>query len=302
MHTFNNTLQKMKRRAATLSVIFITVTGGYGILQAPEKKANAEQMQLEKELAQNAAALEMQQEEGALAEDPFMESTESPRQAAEASPQPTARQARGQQMGRGAGQQGLGLAPQKNNQETGRHLTGQKSTIQGSADAQAEPQKITAIGDSVLLGASPAVKKRFSKIFIDAKVSRQVYHAQEIAESLKKSGQLWDTVIIALGTNGNFNKKTGQDFIDFIGKKRTIYWVNVYGQEKSVPWQKTVNQTIQELAAENGNVKVIDWAKEAPSHEDWFYGDGIHLNTKGQKGYAKFLRKMLLGQSPVNPS
>lgn len=243
MKAFKKTLKKMKHGAAILSVVCITIIGGYGILQAPEKKANAGQLKLEEELAKNAAALELQNHSPAIT-------------------------------------------------KTVKNHTKVKNTnLQNSADTQAVPQKITAIGDSVLLGASPAVKKRFSKIFIDAKISRQVCQAQEIAKDLNKNGQLWDTVIIALGTNGNFNKKTGQDLINYIGKKRKIYWINVYG--KSVSWQKTVNQTIQGLSEKNENVTVIDWASEAPSHKDWFYGDGIHLNAKGQKGYANFLKKSL---------
>ena len=256
MKTLSTTFQKIKRSAAILSVICITVIGSYGILQAPEKKANAGQLRLEQELARNAAALEEQNFPLSPAGHP----------ARHTNPPATA---------------------------TAKGYSNRKNTnIQNSTNIQTKPKKITAIGDSVLLGASPAVKKRFSKIFIDAKISRQVYQAQEIAKNLKKNGQLWDTVIIALGTNGNFNKKTGQDLIDYIGNKRKIYWINVYG--KSVSWQKTVNQTIQDLAEKNENVTVIDWAKEAPGHEDWFYGDGIHLNAKGQKGYAKFLKKSLL--------
>ena len=277
MKTLKTTFQKMKHSAAILSIICITVIGGYGILQAPEKKANAGQLKLEQELARNAAALELQSKEMDFSEENLRQKQEEMANM-QVPPQATE-----------------DLAQNHNQAAAENHPNQKSASHQSHTNTQAAPQKITAIGDSVLLGASPAVKKRFSKIFIDAKISRQVYQAQEIAKNLKKNGQLWDTVIIALGTNGNFNKKTGQDLIDYIGKKRKIYWINVHG--KSVSWQKTVNQTIQELSEENENVTVIDWAKEAPSHEGWFYGDGIHLNTTGQRGYAKFLKKSLLASA-----
>lgn len=278
MKSFKITLQKLKHSAAILSIICITVIGGYGLLRAPEKKANAGQLKLEQELARNAAALEKQNGEAN-----FLEETSSEENIC----QKRAAMAKGQTLPQAAGHFTKDHKP-----GTTKNLPERDSTnAQNNTNIPEEPQKITAIGDSVLLGASPAVKKRFSTIFIDAKISRQVYQAQEIVGNLKKNSKLWDTVIIALGTNGNFNKKTGQGLIDYIGKKRKIYWINVYG--KAVSWQKTVNQTIQELAEENKNVTVIDWAGEAPSHEDWFYGDGIHLNAKGQKGYAKFLKKSL---------
>lgn len=156
---------------------------------------------------------------------------------------------------------------------------------------QKKETSITAIGDSVLLGAALPVQKAFNDIVIDAKISRQVVQALSVAKSLKKKGKLGNTIIIALGTNGVFERAKGQELINYFGKNRKIYWVNAYG--KKLSWQKDVNKTIQWLADKNKNVHVIDWADEAILHPKWFYSDGIHLNIKGQKGYAKFLKRAL---------
>lgn len=161
---------------------------------------------------------------------------------------------------------------------------------EGSAlpEASVQPERsITVIGDSVFLGAAPSYQKLEKNAVVNAKISRQVYHGLDVAKKLEKKGKLGNTVLIALGTNGKFNEVTGQELIDYLGTERTIYWITAYG--KKLSWQKEVNHTIAKLAQKNPNVHLIPWAKEAKKHPDWFYQDGTHLNTKGQKGFAEFI-------------
>lgn len=160
---------------------------------------------------------------------------------------------------------------------------------QSSAPTEEPEEIISVIGDSVFLGAAPSFQKLEGNVAIDAKVSRQVYQGLDVAKKLNKKNKLGNTVIIALGTNGKFNPVTGQELIDYIGTERTIFWVNAYG--KDLDFQKEVNQTIRDLVKQNDNVHLISWAEEAKKHPDWFYQDGIHLNTKGQEGFAKFIHK-----------
>lgn len=150
-----------------------------------------------------------------------------------------------------------------------------------------EKRSITVIGDSVFLGASASFLKLEKEAVIDAKISRQVRHGMDVAKKLNKKGKLGNTILISLGTNSPFNPVTGQELIDYLGKERSIYWINAYG--KNLEFQKEVNQTIQELVKRNSNVHLIPWAKEAKKHPDWFYQDGTHLNTKGQDGFAAYI-------------
>lgn len=162
-----------------------------------------------------------------------------------------------------------------------------------TADVQTTRTKetISVIGDSVFLGAAPSFQKLQKNVVIDAKISRQVRHGLDVAKKLQKKGKLGNTVIISLGTNGNFNPATGQELIDYLGTGRTIYWINAYG--KNLDFQQDVNKTIRGLAKKNNNVHVISWAKEAKKHPDWFYQDGIHLNATGQVGFARFIKKKI---------
>lgn len=153
---------------------------------------------------------------------------------------------------------------------------------------------VTCIGDSVMLGASPALLDALpDNSVVNAHESRQVSAAQDIVDEYKKKGTLGKIVIIALGSNGTFNSSTGQKLIDTIGKDRSIYWINVFGD--SIQWEDDSNNAIARIVADNGNVHLIDWNSYASGHDSWFYNDGIHLKPEGQKNYAKMVIEDIQG-------
>lgn len=160
-----------------------------------------------------------------------------------------------------------------------------------SKEAVTKRHLVTVIGDSVFLGASVAFQQQCENAVVDAKISRQVVQALDVAKQLDKKHKLGDIVIIALGTNSNFNSKSGQKLIDYLGKDRTIFWIDTYGKHLDI--QKDVNNTIQRVVAANKNVQRIYWSKEGVKHPDWFYQDGVHLNPHGEKKYARFIMQMI---------
>ncbi|MDE7248105.1 MAG: hypothetical protein K2N43_09495 [Lachnospiraceae bacterium] len=155
---------------------------------------------------------------------------------------------------------------------------------QEQAEIVEEPLSVTMVGDSVMLGASPAILGMMPDCVIDAKVSRQVIQAHDVLDSLEKQGSLRQTVVIGLGTNGPFSVATGQEIINRLGSGRTIYWVTAYGRD--LRWQEESNATIRKLAEDNENVHIIDWAQAASGHAEWFVADGIHLSAQGRAAYA----------------
>lgn len=160
-----------------------------------------------------------------------------------------------------------------------------------SAEAGQETNRITAIGDSVMLGGAQALQDAMPGITVDAKESRQMTAAIEIVSNMKAADELGDIVVIGLGTNGPFAEDDGQELLDEIGSSRTVYWILSYGQKLS--WQEEVNSTIRHLAQTNANVILIDWPSEAEAHPEWLYPDGIHLNPDGMPGYAEFIRSAI---------
>lgn len=156
--------------------------------------------------------------------------------------------------------------------------------LENTAEEAAQPQSVTMVGDSVMLGASPSIMGILPDCVIDAKVSRQFVQADTVLDSLETQGLLRQTVVMALGTNGPFTVAKGQELIDRLGSERTIYWVTVYGRELS--WQEESNTTIRQLAAQNENVHLIDWSQAVSGHPEWLCGDGIHLSAAGREAYA----------------
>ena len=154
-----------------------------------------------------------------------------------------------------------------------------------------DPAAVTMVGDSVMLGALPALETAVPGCVVDAKVSRQVWDAQAVLDHLESSGQLGSTVVLALGTNGTFSQEQGQALLDRLGPDRQVYWVTAYGA--ALPWQEQSNDAIRALAASNDNVTLIDWSAIAPGHDSWFYSDGIHLQSPGQDAYAAMIAEAI---------
>ena len=162
-----------------------------------------------------------------------------------------------------------------------------------------DPADVSMIGDSVMLGALPALQEALPGCVVDAKVSRQMWDAYGVIDTLEANGQLGGTVIIALGTNGPFAESEGQGIIDRLGPDRQIYWVTAFGT--SLAWQEQSNSSIRALAEHNANVTLIDWAALASEHWDWLYSDGIHLQSAGQAAYAQLIADAL-GYVPPPPT
>lgn len=251
------------------ALVCCTVIGGYGIFHAPA----SDQPELEQELLRREQALE--------------ENQSMPPSSAAATAQTPAT---GTEQATGNGQANETGQPGGNGQAEGAGLPGETGQ---PSETEQPARSISVIGDSVFLGASPSFQELHKDAVIDAKISRQVWQAADVAKKLNKKGKLGDTVIISLGTNSKFNPATGQELLDYLGADRTIYWINAYG--KNLEIQSEVNDTISKLAKKNDNVHVIAWDKEGKKHPDWFYQDGVHLNEKGQSGFAEFVEKAING-------
>lgn len=168
-------------------------------------------------------------------------------------------------------------------------LTKQVMTSENASYVVEEEEEcgITVVGDSIMLGASEELLEVMPECDIDAKKSRQVAEGIEIIKNLEAEGELNDTVIIALGTNGTFTDEVVDELLECVGEERNIYWVTAYGKELS--WQSEVNEQIRKLSREHENIYVLDWENIAKEHDEWFCEDGIHLNSNGQEGYARFI-------------
>ena len=157
--------------------------------------------------------------------------------------------------------------------------------------AAAEP--ILAIGDSVLLAASPALTSAFgSNITVDAQVGRQVNVGLARLAAYRSSGQLahYRTVLIDLGTNGSFS---AAEFAQMTTLLAGVAHVVVYDVHVPRPWAATTNSTVsQGVAAHTAQMKLVDW-NSAAGGPGLLYPDGIHPDPAGAAVYTQLLRRAL---------
>ncbi|MDO4902879.1 MAG: acyltransferase family protein [Limosilactobacillus sp.] len=152
--------------------------------------------------------------------------------------------------------------------------------------------KITAVGDSVMADASRSVQEVMPQAYVDAKVGRQGADTPAVLSSLKKQGYLNKIVVLNLGTNGPMTKDVIDKILDEIGPNRQVYWLTPHVPTRS--WQQTVIKQIKSTAKHHKNVHVINWYGESLNHKNWFAGDNVHMNEKGNVRYAKLVAKAIL--------
>ena len=165
------------------------------------------------------------------------------------------------------------------------------SSVNSSAALKEESgHEITVIGDSVMLGAEPALKKLLPGIEVNAQVGRQLYQATALVKELKAQGKLGDKVVIELGTNGPFTQKQLTELLDSLGPVKQIILINT-----RVPrtWEEVVNQTLAQVAAVYPHTKLVNWYSASQGHDAYFYQDGVHLNPTGMQAYASLIANAL---------
>ncbi|MBY0087434.1 acyltransferase family protein [Brevibacillus brevis] len=147
-------------------------------------------------------------------------------------------------------------------------------------------QRVTAIGDSVMLDVAPYLKNLLPGITINGKVGRQLSEAQDVVDQLKTNGKLGDVVIIELGTNGPFSEKTLVNLLNSLKDVRQIVLVNTRVPR---PWEQVVNSALEEAANQFSNVTLVDWYAASANKDSYFARDGVHLVEEGAKVYASLM-------------
>ena len=169
------------------------------------------------------------------------------------------------------------------------------STTTSSGPAQSATgsrgRQISAVGDSVMLAAAPALLDRYPGMIIEAEVGEQMSSLGGDLARLAGRGQLQDRVVIGLGTNGDFDPGVLETAIRTYGKGRQFYLVNAHAARS---WTASVNAKLGAIAARHGNVHLVDWASASSAVTD-FAEDGIHPGAQGGRVYSRALARVLSG-------
>ena len=151
----------------------------------------------------------------------------------------------------------------------------------------------TFIGDSVLLGAKPAIESTFGPdVVVDAFESRQFKHADDVARELRAKGELGDIVVLHLGTNGAFSSDTWDEVMTELSDRERVFVLTV-----NVPrrWEPTVNAAIRAGHERWPEVEIIDYKAFADAHPELYVSDGVHLTVAGRTLYAEFIDREING-------
>lgn len=153
-------------------------------------------------------------------------------------------------------------------------------------------QRVTLIGDSVLLGASPYLLRRLPAASIEAKVGRQGSEGLRIVQNLRSETQLGDATVIHLGTNGYLVESQFKALLQHLADRKTVVVINVYGARR---WTGPNNELIARVSKSFDNAHLVDWHAIGQANPDYFVQDGIHLSGSGIHAYYSQIR-MALGQ------
>ena len=154
--------------------------------------------------------------------------------------------------------------------------------------AQVASGRVYAIGDSVLLGASPPLGGRAmfgAHLHLDAAVGRQFYSAPPIiAAAVRKYHP--HIVIVHLGNNGTIAPSDLNAVMNTLKATPLVVFVTLHVARS---WETADNKMITALAAHHHNVAIADWHTISAKYPGIFAGDGIHVGPAGAKIYAAML-------------
>ncbi|SJN41820.1 Lipopolysaccharide modification acyltransferase [Mycetocola reblochoni REB411] len=160
---------------------------------------------------------------------------------------------------------------------------GTGGTTEPDAAAELAGISATAVGDSVMLASSEALRDVIPGIRVDAVESRQLGAGPDVVQAAQAQGGLGDLLVVGLGTNGVGGAESLNRIVEEAGPDRAVVFVTVHAERS---WAAEVNAAIREVAAEHDNVAVADWDAAISVHPELLAPDGIHPGAAGAAIYA----------------
>ena len=150
--------------------------------------------------------------------------------------------------------------------------------------------EVSAIGDSVMLAAAPALLEHLPGIQIDAAVSRSMWAGPGIVQHLADTGQLRRYVVVALGTNGPVDAGSLAELRRIAGPDRQVILVNSFAPRN---WIEGVNRDLADFAADNRGTWIADWSSAIAGQTQLLAGDNIHPSAGGGDVFASVVQEQI---------
>jgi peptidoglycan/LPS O-acetylase OafA/YrhL len=149
---------------------------------------------------------------------------------------------------------------------------------------------VTAVGDSVMLGAVTDMERAIPNLNINAIEGRQAADGFNEVNTLLSGGHLGQDIVLQVGTNGTIDPGALNGVLARLAGRRVVL-LNVHVPR---PWQNADNDTIAAAVKAHPTVELIDWNAIASAHPEWFWNDGIHLRPAGAQAYTALVVTALL--------
>jgi hypothetical protein len=150
----------------------------------------------------------------------------------------------------------------------------------------ADGGNVLVVGDSVMLGASPAMQRRLPAIDIDAVVGRQLRDAADLMADLRSAGRMRPVVVLQLGNNGS---ATGGQLDEMMGELTAAERVVVITANAPREWTDTVNDRFRNLPSKHPNVQLLDWSAVVDGEDGLVGNDGVHLTALGAQRLSELV-------------
>ncbi|MCU0501092.1 MAG: acyltransferase family protein [Anaerolineae bacterium] len=151
-------------------------------------------------------------------------------------------------------------------------------------------EPITAIGDSVMLGAAPVLQQAFTNIEVDAEVGRQAWTAATMIKARKAENRLGSVVVVHLGNNGRYTEQVFNEIMQTLSDRRIVIVFNVRVPRE---WEAYNNNIIANGVKAYPNAIFIDW-RGITADKPWvFWNDGHHLRPEGARFYAGLIAEAI---------
>jgi hypothetical protein len=151
---------------------------------------------------------------------------------------------------------------------------------------------VTAVGDSLMIDAGPALRALVPGVDIDAAVSRSALPGPSILRRRAAVGRLGNSIVFDLALNGGVTPNLIGTVFDIAAGRRVVM---LTARCPYCTYTAGENDVIRRECVRARNCHVADWEALANAHPEWFGSDGVHMGVggRGAQAYAQLVRSEL---------
>jgi hypothetical protein len=151
---------------------------------------------------------------------------------------------------------------------------------------------VTAVGDSLMIDAAPALRALVPSVDIDAAVSRSALPGPAILRQRAAEGRLGNSIVFDLALNGGVSADLIETVFGIAAGRRLVM---LTARCPYCTYTAAENDVIRRQCVRARNCHVSDWEAHANKHPEWFGSDGVHMGVggRGAQAYAQLVRSKL---------